>query len=104
MTNPWNMTDDQVRQEAASLARDYNWPDEAAQLARGVVPEGFGREVGSYIALFMAQPALGYMGMSDAQAEMTKRENRAHGRLLARLRVLIARMVIPVSRYAPVTP
>jgi hypothetical protein len=46
------MSYDTMCRRAASIARKYNWPEEAAQLQYGHVPPGFGREVGQTIALF----------------------------------------------------
>lgn len=46
------MSLDTMCRRAADIAAKYNWPEEAAQLADGHVPPGFGREVGQTIALF----------------------------------------------------
>jgi hypothetical protein len=80
--------------QAVSLARDYNWPAEAAYMQRtGWVPEGFPREVGSAIALFMNPPPLGGLLHSSREEYARERENdRAHGHQLAKLRVLLAKI------------
>jgi hypothetical protein len=74
--------------EAADLAQRYNWPEEAKQLRLGKVPEGFGREVGENVALFMK--SLPHLVGSREKYEQERQEARAHGKQLARLRLLVA--------------
>jgi hypothetical protein len=79
----------EIRREAAELAARYHWPEEARLIRQGApVPDGFGREVGSNVALFLATDVLGMF--DDARRERERQENRAHAKRLARLRVLIA--------------
>ncbi len=83
------MSESEALAGAAALAAEYNWPTEAAQLRGGVVPEGFAREVGSTIALFLAPPVI---SIGPRQREQEERDNnRAHARRLVRLRVLLAK-------------
>ncbi len=82
----------EMRIEAASLAARYNWPEAARDLHRGVIPEGFGREVGSTIALFLQRPVISWCffgGWSRSQETQYNQEMRAHARHLCRLRVLL---------------
>ncbi len=78
--------------EAATLADRYNWPVEAKQLRQGFLPEGFGREVGKTIALFLERPVVGwsFIGWSPLKAREYEQKMREHARVLARLRVLLA--------------
>lgn len=79
--------------EASGLAARYNWPDQARLLARGVIPEGFAREVGKAIVLFLARPIISYAwaGLwSRKREEEYNQKMRSHGCALARLRVLLA--------------
>lgn len=46
-----------IGERAAAIADRYNWPREALELAQGVVPEGFPREVSSAISLFKRREA-----------------------------------------------
>lgn len=79
--------------EASALAKKYNWPKEAEALSNGKVPEGFGKEVGKEIALFLKPDVISksWLGVwTKEQEEEYKREMREHARQLAKLRILIA--------------
>ena len=82
-----------IEEQAAQIAERYHWPDEAALLRRGIVPEGFAKEVGSAIALFMGH------GPLMPQTE----DNIAHGNRLAELRVLLAEMTLARVLLAEMT-
>ncbi len=83
-------------QEAADLADRYNWPNEAKQLRQGSLPDGFGREVGKTIVLFLERPVIGwaFTGWSQHKANEYEQEMRDHARVLVRLRVLLARLYV----------
>ncbi len=84
---------DERYEEAAQLAADYNWAAEAALLRKGKLPTAtFGREVGEAVALFMARPVISIGSRSVAEEE--ERNSRAHGKRLARLRLLLALLSI----------
>jgi hypothetical protein len=85
--------------EAAGIARRYHWPEQADALARGELPQGFAREVGSNIALFLAPPVIsmawvGVRGWTRQREDEERQENRAHARQLVRLRILLAELSI----------
>ena len=81
--------------EAAELATRYNWPEEAAQLRRHIIPPGFAREVGKAIVLFLEKPVISYAWIgiwTRDKEDAYNREMRAHGLTLIRLRVLLAKL------------
>ncbi len=82
--------------EAAELADRYNWPKQAADLRRQALPDGFGREVGRTIALFLERPVIGwgFFGWSRRRADEHERDLREHARVLVKLRVLLARLYV----------
>jgi hypothetical protein len=93
--SPWLMKDADVHAEAAQLALEYNWPEQAKQLASGEVPEGFGKEVGTHVALFLLTSPFDHIRRTRAEVEDMRARNRCHGKRLARLRYLIARIRCP---------
>jgi hypothetical protein len=79
-------------ERAARLADRYNWPAEAAALRQGVIPEGFPREVGRTIALFLVKiPCF-------PPTEEEEQSNRAHAKQLAELRMMLATLGIAKRR------
>lgn len=73
---------------AEELANAYNWPFAARQLAKGVVPDGFGREVGQTIVLFKQRwPFYAMAGCNAA-------EDDSHAKRLGELRLLVAKIGI----------
>lgn len=89
-----HLSDLDVLRQAADLAESYHWMEEAKQIRRGTVPEGFSKEVGSYIALFLDRSPEGlylWLGRyTQAKYEEVVAHNREHARRLTELRCLIA--------------
>lgn len=73
---------------AEELANAYNWPFAARHLAKGIVPEGFGREVGQAIVLFKQRWPFYFMAYRNAA------EDDEHAKRLGELRLLVAKIGI----------
>jgi hypothetical protein len=85
---------DAACREAATLAREYHWPDAASQLEQGIVPDGFRFEVGRAIVLFRNHWPF---GATPEQLD----HDYAHSKRLARLRWLLAVITLDRTETKP---
>jgi hypothetical protein len=85
------MTPYTTHEEAALLARQYSWPEEARSLEKGIVPQGFALEVGRAIVLFKT-PIPCFFPHEREATDRLNTQNKRDAQSLVRLRVLIAKM------------
>lgn len=78
--------------EASQIAERYNWLKEAELLKNGIIPEGFAKEVGQTIALFLERNPLKFFGMTVERAINKDNECHEHAKQLGRLRLLLAKL------------
>ncbi len=78
--------------KAAEIAYRYNWIKEAMSISNGIVPEGFGKEIGKAISLFINPPPLLGLLMNCKQYQEERELDKLRAKELGKLRMMIAKL------------